>query len=151
MNAHSIVFDFNLLTLSGQEMLDQVDVLKSQIDGDKLKYLELGNEYYITKKYNWSLPNSTYYMNKALPLIQKIRKEIPNGQIAVVSDRPKNPYNNATAWNDGIAEFKNDFDAVTIHDYSCYSSMHNDKIQGTYICICIFYQNAIFIVGCNYK
>ena len=76
-NAHSIVFDFNLLTLSGQEMLNQVDILKLQIDGDKLKYLELGNEYYISKKYNWSLPNSTYYMNKALPLIHKIKKEIP--------------------------------------------------------------------------
>ena len=86
----------------------------SQIPATKLKYLELGNEYYISKKYNWSLPNSTFYMNKAMPLIKKIRSDIPDGKIAVVTDRPITSDNTTQTeiWNDGIAAFKSEFDAV---------------------------------------
>ena len=127
IGVHSLVFDMNLLTLYDQEMLNQVDVLKSEITSIKLKYLELGNEYYLSAQYNWSIPNSTYYMNKAMPLIKKIRSEIPDGSIAVVAKRPVTG-SNVDAWNDGIAAFKSEYDAVTIHDYSCYSSMHTDKI-----------------------
>eukprot|EP01084_Bolivina_argentea_P266639 452300_1 len=130
--SHSIVFDMNLLTMSGEDMLNQINTLKSEIPIDKLKYIELGNEYYISSKYNWSLPNSTYYMQKALPLINKIRNDIPSSYIAAVVDRPVTNYSDVEPWNDGIAAYKQYIDAITIHDYSCYFQMHHvDKVAAT--------------------
>ncbi len=103
--------------MHGDEMNNQINVLTNEIDAGNIKYLELGNEYYISKNYNWSLPNSSYYMQKALPLIQKIRNDIPNGKIAAVSQRCLG--NHPNVWNEGIKQYIEYVDAVTVHDYSC--------------------------------
>ena len=113
----TIVYDLNLLTFNGDEMNNQIDILTQQIGAENIKYLELGNEYYISKNYNWSLPNSSYYMEKAKPLIEKIRKDIPDAKIAAVSQRCLG--NHANVWNEGIKKYISLVDAVTIHDYSC--------------------------------
>ena len=115
---HTIVFDLNLLTLSGDEMLNQLIALKlDNYNGINGNYFELGNEYYINKFYNWTFPNSTIYIKKALPLINKIRNDFGNIQpkIAAVSQRS---FDLNDSWNVGIAEYKEYYDAVTIHDYS---------------------------------
>ena len=36
-------------------------------------------------------------------------------------------------WNEGIIPFRNEIDAVTIHDYSCYKQMNDDKAKCTFL------------------
>jgi hypothetical protein len=112
------VFDLNLLTLSGQQMLDQVDVLEEiQNEHPNLTLLvEFGNEYFLPM-YLPVFPDSQHYIDKFTPLSKEIRARLPNAKIAVVTD-PSNP-----KWDAPIAAaLKNDptlFDAVTVHNYNC--------------------------------
>eukprot|EP01084_Bolivina_argentea_P271238 461452_1 len=112
----NIMYDLNLLTLNGTEMNNQINILTNEIGANNIKYLELGNEYY-SSRYNWTFPNSSIYMQKALPLIKKIRNDIPNSKIAAVSQRCLG--NHINIWNEGIKPYIKYIDAVTIHDYSC--------------------------------
>ena len=114
--ANSIVWDLNLLTLSGNQMLNQVNVLNEQIGGfNNVKYVELGNEYYLNK-YQYEFPNSTVYMKKALPLIGRIRNLLPSAKISVPAER-EHDINAVSAWNVGLNKYNTEFDSVTIHDY----------------------------------
>ena len=116
--ANSIVWDLNVLTLYDNDLLEQVNVLNEQIGGvDSVKYVELGNEYYLNA-YQWEFPNSTVYMKKALPLIQRIRTLLPSAKISVPAQREYGS-NTKSAWNEGLNRYAIEYDSVTIHDYSC--------------------------------
>ncbi len=118
-HAHSIVFDMNIYTLSGKELLDQFDSINyNKFNNPNAKYYELGNELYYGSKYGNLIPNSTYYMEKVQPLINKIRSETNNtAKIAAISFHETNDYTNP--WNVGVSKYNSTYDAVTIHDYSC--------------------------------
>ena len=131
--SNSIVYDLNILTLYDQQLLSQLDVLNTQIGIENIKYLELGNEYYLSNNYGFEFPNSTVYMNKALPLIKAIRSKNPKAKIAMVSQRAL-PGNNKP-WNDQLAAFKNDVDSVTIHDYSGYDGSGSEADKQSYLSV----------------
>ena len=57
--------------MSGDVMHNQIDILTKQVGASNIRYLESGNEYY-RSVYNWSIPNASYYVEKAILLIQKI-------------------------------------------------------------------------------
>jgi hypothetical protein len=111
-----VVFDLNLLTLSEEDAIAQVDVLAATIPNasHRVRFIELGNEYYLTKHYSHWFPNATAYMQKATGVIARVRQLLPNAQIAAVTSRDNG------AWNTGVAPFAGLIDAVTIHDYSGY-------------------------------
>eukprot|EP01084_Bolivina_argentea_P102913 184358_1 len=144
-NIHTIVYDLNLLTLNKNEMFNQIDLLKKQVGtaNNALKYMELGNEFYITKDYGWKFPNSTAYMETALPLINYIRQELPSDtQIAAVTQRALPGTHNA--FNTGIAKYKTQFDAVTVHDYSCgLSAVNGLSTNNTASFVSIYGQSVI--------
>ena len=118
-NVHGIVYDMNVFTLNGTEMLNQLDYLKYNPSKTTQVYYELGNELYITIWYKNLIPNSTYYMNKVIPLINKIKKDIDNPKIAVLTKWNRSY---SDPWNIGIAKYNYSFDAVTIHDYTLYNT-----------------------------
>eukprot|EP01084_Bolivina_argentea_P233511 393290_1 len=120
---NAIVFDLNALTISNQTMLAQVDVLKNAISEQRIKYIELGNEYYLNT-YSYEFPDSTTYMNKVLPLINKIRTDLPNAKISVPAARVLPPQKDSK-WNDDLKVFKQHFDSVTVHDYSLKTNLIN--------------------------
>eukprot|EP01084_Bolivina_argentea_P187758 323355_1 len=133
-NAHSIVYDLNILTLYGQELLNQLNVLNNELGAANVKYLELGNEYYISKDYSWVFPNSQDYTKKITPLINEIRSKNPSAKIGIVSARAMPGQNNA--WNNGIKAFKSsNYDAVTVHDYSASGNSMSESEQLTYISV----------------
>ena len=76
LEAHSVVYDLNLLTLNGSQLLDELNVLSNQLGDDNIEYLELGNEYSLSQQYKWAFPNASVYMKKALPLIEQGNKII---------------------------------------------------------------------------
>ena len=123
---NSIVFMLNILTLSGNDLLNQVNVIndeyvsKSQDYNDQV-YLELGNEYYWSA-YSWYFQqNATKYMEKSIPLINRARSMFSSEklQIAALSQRqlPEDTHN-GNKWNEELAAYTKYFDSVTIHDYS---------------------------------
>ena len=146
-NANTVVFDLNLLTLIQAEMLNQIDVLKYEIDTDILKYMELGNEYYLNS-YAWKFPNSTVYMETALPLINYIRTELPNAKIAAITQKAFPGANNK--FNDGVAAYNDYFDAVTIHDYSCGANTVKNMKLSQQIGVFSIYGNSVIPQYCEY-
>ena len=121
-----IVFDLNLLTLSGDAMLAQVDLLVAEVaaqhNGRPL-LIELGNEFFLWPFYGPLLPNASAYVDKLTPLVRRLRERMPTARVAAVSDPTGTPLN--PRWDTTMAEALRDasasirlFDAVTIHDYS---------------------------------
>eukprot|EP01084_Bolivina_argentea_P268971 456995_1 len=140
-NMHSISYVLNLLTLNETEMFNQIDVLKAEIPINSLQYMELGNEFY-NPKYAWRFPNSTVYMETALPLIQYIRQELPNTFISVVAKRCFIGQKNC-AFNEGIVKYKNKFDGVIIHDYTCKNSSVSGLSQNDTVSFLSIYGQSI--------
>ena len=123
---NSIVFMLNILTLSDNDLLNQVNVINDEyvsknMDYNDNVYLELGNEYYWSA-YSWYFQqNATKYMEKSIPLINKARSMFSSDklQIAALSQRqlPEDTHN-GNKWNVELAQYTQYFDSVTIHDYS---------------------------------
>eukprot|EP01084_Bolivina_argentea_P277206 473199_1 len=112
-DSHTIVFDLNMLTLYNQSMIDQLNILKQQINSKYIKYIELGNEYYHNNTYSWQFPNASLYMNKIIPFINAAKKMFPDIKLSVpITTNKNNP------WNKELIPYKSYFDAVTIHDYT---------------------------------
>ena len=117
----SIVFVLNMLTLNASQRLQQIDTLINEIeDKSNIKYIELGNEYYLTK-YNNTFPTAYDYINICYPIINKIREELPDAMVSVpIANNLKNQ-TRFIEWNYNISqtpEFIKAIDAVTIHDYT---------------------------------
>jgi hypothetical protein len=114
-----VVFDLNILTLSEEETVNQVDYLVASIPNasTRIKYVELGNEYYL-KHYNYWFANASVYMEKATPVIARVRKLLPNAKIAAVTRHNSVRNGSGVEFNDQVAKFKDLIDAVTIHDYT---------------------------------
>jgi hypothetical protein len=116
-----IVWNLNILTLSDDAMLQQVNLIASQVQEAAAKnatlLIELGNEFFISVVYGLVFPNSTVYGAKIAPLVKLIRQLLPTARIAAVSD-PR-----TLGWDAGLAQLleedANLFDAVTVHDYNC--------------------------------
>ena len=116
----------NILTLSDNDLLNQVNVIKDEyvsknMDYNNNVYLELGNEYYWSA-YSWYFQqNATKYMEKSIPLINRARAMFNSDklQIAALSQRqlPEDTHN-GNKWNVELAQYTQYFDSVTIHDYS---------------------------------
>ena len=66
----------NLLTLSGNDLLNEVNVLKSEVGVNNVKYIELGNEYYL-EKYQYEFPTADIYiLTKQNLLLMKLEKRL---------------------------------------------------------------------------
>ena len=113
-----VVYDLNLLTLFDEDLVHQVTALHSSVGQENVKYIELGNEFYLSR-YEYEFPNASVYMQKALPVVSQIRNlfgDANHTKIAVPAD--KTEAGHANAWNDQLVLFKKHFDSVTLHDYT---------------------------------
>ena len=109
--SENMVYVLNLLTQSGEDLYRQVDTLVNSVPLDKIKYIELGNEYYLPQ-YRSQLPNASSYMAMAIALKQYIKQRIPHAMVSVpVCD-------SADTWNQQMMQFRENITVVTIHDYS---------------------------------
>ena len=81
------IYVLNLYTLNPTQQLQQIDILNSQVGGNNIKHIELGNELYIWPWYNDKFPNSRIYMKTASPLITKIKQEMPNTKLSIPISR----------------------------------------------------------------
>ena len=114
---NSIVFDLNILTLYNDSLIEQLDPLKNEIGPENIRYIELGNEYYLTD-YQYEFPNVSIYIEKALPVINEIRNSFPDTKISVPTYRMLPNSSQVNEWNEQLIKFNSLFDSVTVHDYS---------------------------------
>ena len=132
----NIVYDLNLLTLYNNDLLNELNILNDQLDGN-LMYLEYGNEFYISDQFSWEFTNSTVYIEKALPLLKYAKQLFPDCKRAIVATFGGNNNVDVEKWNQPLAEYGEYFESVTIHDYSLSASqmtnLHDLQDQYSYI------------------
>lgn len=126
IKAINIIYDLNLLTLSSDDMLNQIDVIHDALsealninDFSHLRvYIEFGNEYYLDS-YQYAFPNATSYLETALPVLEYAKQVFNNASLAVIASYDK-PHWTAHINDTAYSKY---FDSITIHDYSLHSSM----------------------------
>ena len=82
----------------------------------------------------WRFSDGQSYMEAALPVISAARTILPNASIAVVGslgDLDKGWVNDSeesaeltggSSWNEPVAKYADQYDAITLHDYSLSST-----------------------------
>jgi hypothetical protein len=99
----------------------QIALLKAaQGMGVPIKYIELGNELYITSNpdYAYYFPTTQSYIDKVNAWIPILKADFPGAQVAVVGEGSCQPLSTAAAaWNQAIASGVQDEDAITFHEY----------------------------------
>lgn len=143
------IYDVNLLTMTPEEAAQEISTLARQ--GINLTHLELGNEFYL-KNYHWRFPNSSTYMEAALPTIAEARKQFPGVRIAMVSSLGGLKGKTSDAWNDQLRSFVDHVDAVTFHDYTTTDSENlSDVLAYSEFMIDTVVENVASRIGPNLK
>eukprot|EP01084_Bolivina_argentea_P296855 511335_1 len=114
---HNIIYDLNVFSLYNEQMVNELNILYKEIGVNNMKYLELGNEFYLNS-FKWQFPNSSVYMQKVLPVISTARTLFPTAKIGAVSQISLASNTNNIKWNEDLKPYIKYIDAVTIHDYS---------------------------------
>jgi|GEM_PF-4155232 hypothetical protein len=95
----------------------QIALLQAaQSMGVPIKYIELGNELYISNNsdYTYYFPTVQSYINKVNAWIPVLKQDFPGAQIAVVGTPPSA---GISAWNQAIYADVHGEDAITTHTY----------------------------------
>eukprot|EP00051_Salpingoeca_urceolata_P031249 m.10956 g.10956 ORF g.10956 m.10956 type:complete len:547 (+) comp3894_c0_seq1:156-1796(+) len=115
---HTTMWVANVLTISTDDAIRQIDYLKAI--GANVTRIELGNEFYLRRIYAWKLSSAEAYINASKPVVQHIRTVFPDAKIAVVAQTAKcaSAVWGSPGWNHVLAQNRDLFDAVVIHEYS---------------------------------
>lgn len=111
------VFVLNLLTAN---LGNQLEMLRSaKRAGLPIRYIELGNEFYIGSQDNKAkFPSATDYANEANRWVTAIRKEFPEAKLAVVGAAPRKVRDPRwTGWNRALLAAQRGADVLTLHHY----------------------------------
>ena len=126
------VFVLNMLTRrAGQTESNLSSALRMLKEAERLgievKYIELGNEFYLTKgnrdassDYEVAFPDVEAYIQEARTWLAALREDFPEAKIAAVgADKRPNQEERRNTWNRAAAEaLAGQVDALTIHTYS---------------------------------
>jgi hypothetical protein len=105
------VHDLNVLTMTTSQSIAELHALAEA--GVVVTHLELGNEFYIGKHYEWRFPTAASYAAACAPVVAAARQIWPHAKIAVVAAF-------SGAWNVNLSKqtaLINSVDAVTMHHY----------------------------------
>ena len=126
------VFVLNILTKRAGQTESHLDIALRMLKeaerlGIKVKYLELGNEFYLShgnrdasNDYQVAFPTAEAYAREAQRWIEALRKDFPNAQISVVgADRRYQGGKRRNTWNERVLKtLAGQADALSIHTYA---------------------------------
>eukprot|EP00039_Didymoeca_costata_P000188 m.44523 g.44523 ORF g.44523 m.44523 type:complete len:516 (+) comp10108_c0_seq1:76-1623(+) len=106
------IHDLNVLTMTTNESLAELQYLHDV--GINVTHLELGNEFYIGKNYDWRFPTAHVYAEACIPIVNRARVLFPYVRIAVVAASGVSDWNKNLSKESALLQA---VDAVTIHKY----------------------------------
>jgi len=122
LQASGPVWDLNVFTQSDANATKQIEYLKNAVPSSSVGFLELGNEFYISKNYDWRFPDAASYAKAVRPTIAAARAAFPDAAVAMVASQIHDASKKGGCgdnWNqqlrDNLPEGITD---VTMHDYS---------------------------------
>lgn len=127
------VFVLNLASSNLKSQLKMLRTAKSL--GIPVKYIELGNEFYIdVPNYRRVFPTSDDYAKTAKSWIEEIKKEFPDAKIALVGVIPKSQDSRRVKdWNKNIiSSAMADADSITLHVYNGHGLSSSVPPESTY-------------------
>ena len=127
------IFVLNLATSNLQSQLEMLRTAKAL--GMPIKYIELGNEFYINvPNYRRVFPTSTDYAKTASKWAEAIKKEFPSAQISLVGVVPKSQDSmRRKNWHRSLLySAMHQADAVTIHIYNGHGLKSSIDSNSTY-------------------
>jgi hypothetical protein len=98
----------------------QIALLQAaKAQGIPIKYIELGNELYLTNStYQYYFPSVQAYINKVNAWIPILKADFPGAQVAVIGEGACQPLSTAAkAWNQAIDSGVQGEDGITFHEY----------------------------------
>jgi hypothetical protein len=116
------IFDLNVMTST---LAQQIDMLKTAQNTDQLpvKYVELGNEFYLSRAdYRKAFPTAGDYGKAVAADVKALHKAFPGVLVAAVGSSGTGSAR-AAGWNAGMLEEATGAgqpDAVTLHDHPAY-------------------------------
>lgn len=122
-NNSDIVFNLNVLT---EDSDDIIRVLKeAENKGVQIKYCEIGNEVY--HQYTRGTVTIDEYINKALPLVNKLKLNFPKVKIAIPIGGDSR-WEIIKPWDLALAKARLPVDAVVYHPYATFKKEYNSYL-----------------------
>eukprot|EP00854_Cymbomonas_tetramitiformis_P004911 gene4911-5993_t len=130
-DSRGVVFDLNVLTVNEDDMLAQLEALRTEADmtGFPVSFLEFGNEFFMSGHYGDWFATAHDYIHYVRPALARARELFPEAKLAVPAGYRfcGGEEGEFTSWNEALAEYGELFDAVTIHEYTACTKSVDDN------------------------
>ena len=125
------MYDLNVLTVSGGEIIAQLDHLKNQsLNGVPVHYIEFGNEFFIESHYSGWFADAIEYMEFIAEGLAYARQVLPHAKLGVPAGYNFCGDTLFEQWNVLLADYLHLFDAFTIHEYTaCTKSVDTNEYR----------------------